>query len=104
MVELGDSAGLVFEALRELFLRNFEGHGPVEARVVRLLYLAHTSCANRREDFVGAEFVANRERHMSAAAKFSRSRRGVLLDDSASGSFCAPVRFCAVASLPDVEH
>jgi len=49
------------------------GDDAVEARIERLVHLAEATRADGRQDFVGAEFVAGRQGHLSDRAKFSRS-------------------------------
>ena len=60
------------------------------------IHLAHATRADGREDFVGAEFVAGLERHMTREVQFSRSGRRHVLDSGASEVSCALVQFCAV--------
>ena len=52
------------ETLVEFGLGNFDGDGAVEAGVIGLVNVTHPSRADGREDFIGAEFVAGRERHL----------------------------------------
>jgi hypothetical protein len=59
MIQLRDCASLTLEPLRELLLRNLDGHDAIQPRVTRLIHFAHTTGANGREDLIRAEFRAN---------------------------------------------
>src|SRR5580692_3394825 len=64
MIQRCDGAGLAAKPLTEFFGRDFDGHNAAEARVVGFPYFAHSAGAYGGEDFVRAEFVARRKRHM----------------------------------------
>jgi hypothetical protein len=74
----GDRPRLPLEALPGLGRRGHAGgqrldrHRSLEPRVPRLVDLSHASDAERRQDLVGAEAVAGRERHyfFSPAVQF----------------------------------
>ena len=64
VVEGGDGAGFALEALSEFGFGGFDGYGAVETGVAGFVDFAHAAFAKRREDFVGAEFVAWGEGHV----------------------------------------
>jgi hypothetical protein len=43
----------------------------MQAGIVRAIHFAHSSLADQRKDFVRAEFIAGRKRHLGDAANFS---------------------------------
>lgn len=47
----------------DVFRRNLDGERAVKPRIGGFVHLAHSSCSDRGEDFVGAEFVADEKRH-----------------------------------------
>src|SRR5437762_5964963 len=55
MVQGGDSMRLALEALAELRGGDFDCDGSIEARIARLVDLAHPASADRRYDLVGAK-------------------------------------------------
>src|SRR5271163_247367 len=79
MIERGQHLGLTFETHQPLgvscqsFGQYLDGYVPIQPGVARLVYLTHPAGANGRNNLVGAEFVACRERHGRDSAKFSRS-------------------------------
>src|ERR1700693_3103946 len=79
MVQRRDHARFALEALAELGLGNLDRDDTIKTRVARLINFTHAPCADGREDFVGSEAVTYREGHMSASAKFTRSRSGLRL-------------------------
>jgi hypothetical protein len=48
MVQRGNGVRLAFEALGELFRGNLDGDSAVEARIARLVHLAHATGADGR--------------------------------------------------------
>jgi hypothetical protein len=58
---------------------------PVQVRIARFVNVAHTTGANRRNNFVSAESIAGRKVHLYDQVKFGRSRRTELPD-------AAPIR------------
>ena len=76
MIQRSNGAGFALEAgaqilaLGDVFRQDLDGDGAVEASVARLVDFAHSSSADRGEDFVGAEFVAGGERHIRDRAQF----------------------------------
>ena len=76
MIQRCDGAGFAFEAgaqilaLGDVFRQDLDGDGAVEPRVAGLVHFAHSSSADRGEDFVGAEFFAGGERHIRDPAQF----------------------------------
>ena len=79
MIERRYGMGFPLKTLAELGLGNLHSDGSVQASVARFVYVAHATSADGCNDFVGAEFVAYRQRHLSSA-KFSRSGSGLCLD------------------------
>src|SRR5579864_2462415 len=73
MIQCGDGFGFTLEALRELRGGDFDGHVTIQPWITRAIHIAHATCANRSKDFIWAEFVACRERHVLDSAKCSRS-------------------------------
>ena len=68
VVERGNGTGFTGKPLGELGVGNFDRDIPIQTGIVGAIHLAHATLADEREDLVGAEFVACRERHMSDAA------------------------------------
>jgi len=66
--------GFALKASAELGLGRFDGDFPAQAGIQRLVHLTHPARAERRDDFIRAQFVACGKRHMRSTAKFSRSR------------------------------
>ena len=64
MIQRRDGAGFALETLAELGLGNLDGDDAIKARVAGLIHFAHPAGAERGKDFVRAEFVAGRERHV----------------------------------------
>ena len=58
MVQRSNGSGLPLEALRELLFGDLDRDDPVQACIARFVNLAHATGADRREDFVRAEFIA----------------------------------------------
>jgi hypothetical protein len=58
MIQRRDGAGFALKSFAEFLRRSFDGDNPVEPHIASLPDLAHASCADGREDFVGPEFVA----------------------------------------------
>ena len=69
MIELRDRARFAVEPLAELRVggealgQDLDRDGAIEARVARLVDLAHAARADRRRDFVRAEASAGGQRH-----------------------------------------
>src|SRR5262245_65027243 len=69
MVQRRDRAGLAVEAFaqpgvgRKRRGKHLDGHGAIEPRIARAVDLAHASCADERDDFIGAEAYAGGEAH-----------------------------------------
>jgi len=72
MREGGDRPRLMFEAADPIGIRHkgvrqhFDGDVPIEARVLRLIHLAHSARSNERDDFVRPEVDAWTEHHLAA--------------------------------------
>jgi len=69
MVEGGDGAGLALEARAQVrvrgqvFREDLDGYGAVQARVARLVHLAHAACAEAVQDLVGTESRSDHQSH-----------------------------------------
>ena len=70
MIQRGDGARFEFEALAahgivsHVRRQDLQGDVASEASVAGAVYFTHAARAEGRDDFVGAEFVAGRERHL----------------------------------------
>src|SRR6476661_6566811 len=87
MVQRGDSAGFALEALAEALGGDFDGDLAAQARVAGAVNLAHPALADARQDFIGAEFVADRTPHMRNAASLHHQETNLLLSHGASGRY-----------------
>jgi hypothetical protein len=76
MIQRGNGFGFTLEAFRELRGGNLYSHVAVQTRISGAVHLTHAPSANGREDLVGTEFFADRERHVIESAKFNASRSG----------------------------
>jgi hypothetical protein len=69
MVQAGDRLGLALEPPlqvgigRDVCGEDFDGDGAVQAGIAGFVDFAHSSCADRREDFVWPELRPNFKRH-----------------------------------------
>jgi hypothetical protein len=63
MIQRSDGASFAREALGELRIGHLDRHITMQARIARAINLAHASFADKREDFVGSEFIADEKRH-----------------------------------------
>src|SRR5262249_45677404 len=70
MIQRRDGTGFAFEALfqierrRKMAGQDFDGDGPIEARIAGTVHFAHAARAQRRDDFVRAEPVSGGELHI----------------------------------------
>src|SRR5580658_3577215 len=64
MIQLRYRPGFMLEALAELILGNFDCDVAAEPRVAGAVHFSHSTRADRRKDFIGAEFCAGRQRHI----------------------------------------
>jgi hypothetical protein len=83
MIKSGDGAGLALKTLVEPLEANLDSDITAQARVVRPIDLSHATLANGCKDFVGAEPITLRERHVRESAKFTPLPRDVVLQRSA---------------------
>ena len=71
MIERGDGASFLLEANqaiafeREGFGKDFQRDFAAEARIAGPRHFAHSTGAERRDDFVGAKLCGGRQRHVS---------------------------------------
>jgi hypothetical protein len=78
MVQRGHRAGLAREPFGEFGLRCLDRNNSVQAGVAGPVDLAHSTGADRRKDFVGAEFVSGREPHVRIQLSLAdQTHRGV---------------------------
>src|SRR5205085_1933885 len=77
MIQCRDRPSLPLEALAEFTLRHFECDAPVQPGVAGLVHFAHTARADRRKNFVRAEFVAYRKGHMRDSTKAYSIRKWI---------------------------
>jgi len=68
MIQRTDSFRFPLEVFTELRGGNFDRDNTIKARVAGLVHFAHTAFSDGREDFVRAEFAADRQRHMTDLA------------------------------------
>src|SRR5438094_360378 len=74
MVQRCDSLGFAFKLSNAIgiggkcFGQDLDRHFAIELRVTRTIHLAHSTRAERREDFVRTQAGANRETHLTRAA------------------------------------
>jgi hypothetical protein len=87
MIQHCDYLGSTLKSFRELRGGDLNGRVAVQARIECAVHLSHATRANRYEDLVSAEFCDCRERHMSDAAKFTRSGSGLRQDHGAPGNY-----------------
>src|ERR1700681_2736335 len=92
MIERRSGARFALEAFprgirRKRLGQHFNGDVAIQPRVAGAIYLAHAAFADGRKDFIRAEFVAHRKRHMKGSAQFTRSRSGLRLDGGVSVSY-----------------
>ena len=64
MIQRSNSQSFAFKPIGELLRRNFDCDIAIQARIARFPYLAHPAFADKRDDFVRAEFVAGFQLHM----------------------------------------
>ncbi len=67
VIQRCDRASFALEAFTELGCGSLDGDNAVQTRIARLPHLPHAARADWRKDFVGAEFVAGRDRHMQGS-------------------------------------
>ncbi len=63
MVERRDGTGLTLEAVGEALVGHLYGNDAIQSGIAGFVNDAHTSRADRLENFVVAKFSARRERH-----------------------------------------
>jgi hypothetical protein len=70
MIESGGGAGFLGEALQAIAIggkrgwENFYGYGAIKTGIVGAIHFAHSACADRRLNFVGAELRARGQCHV----------------------------------------
>ena len=75
----GESLGVPSHRLWQ----DFDGNFAPQSGVLRAIHFAHSSHTDGRQDFVGAEPIAGRKRHVFDSAKCSRSESAYVLFDGA---------------------
>ena len=73
MIQRGDGVHFAGETIAEALVRQLDGYVAPHARIARPVHLSHTARANRRQDLIRAEFVANGKRHMRDAGECIQS-------------------------------
>ena len=78
MIERGQNLGFPLEASHAVAIaqerrgQNFQCYVTLKRCVACAVDFAHSARTDWRKDFVGAEFVTRRKRHVSESVKFSR--------------------------------
>ena len=96
IVERGRSLGFALESRqvrgigREIRRKHLDRHAPIEPGIARRVDFPHSACADRRQDFVGAEPGTRCESHVAALEYYPRARG-------------APFRTTAGQSRPDTR-
>jgi hypothetical protein len=63
MVQGCNSVRLALEPFRELFVRNLDRDGAIEARIAGFVNFSHAAGANGRDDLIRAQASSGRQRH-----------------------------------------
>jgi hypothetical protein len=63
MIQGSDGPGFPLKARTERGVGEFNGDVAIQPGIARSIHLSHTTRAKERKDFIGAEFVSDRERH-----------------------------------------
>src|SRR6185369_16231315 len=71
-LRLAREAGEVNGVERIFRRENLDRHAPIQPRVARRVNLPHSACAERRQDFVGAEAAPGWKSHFGCAGLYSR--------------------------------
>ena len=64
VIQRGNGPCFAFHPLTQAFPRNLDGHVAPQSRIVGAVHLAHSPGADGRENLVGTQFLASRERHV----------------------------------------
>src|SRR6266446_5764965 len=81
VIQRRNRTGFAGKALGELRIGHFDRDITIQPGIVGTIHFAHPAFTDWRQDFIRAEFVAYRKRHMQDSAKFTRSESGLRLDD-----------------------
>ncbi len=92
MIERGRGAGFLRKALQAVMIgderrrQNLDGYSAIEARIVGAIDLAHSSCAEGRQNFIGTETTSSGNGHTGCMilpqfAKPARNRSRVIQTD-----------------------
>ena len=73
VIQRRDGLRFTSEAFAELRGGDFDRNVAIQSRISGPIHLTHASSTDGRKDFVRAEFVAYRKRHVSESVKFSGS-------------------------------
>jgi hypothetical protein len=68
VIQRTDNAGFPLEPFRKLFSRNLNRNFASQSRIASAVYLTHPTFADCLKDFVRAEFVTYRKRHVLDSA------------------------------------
>src|SRR5689334_6511836 len=63
MIQSCRCAGFSLKSVSELHLGELKSHGSAEPRIARAIHFSHASSSDKRNDLVGAEFLARRKSH-----------------------------------------
>ena len=61
VVQCGDGPCFALQPFAEMFRGDLDGYVAPQTGIAGAVHLAHSTGADRREDFVGTEFLASRE-------------------------------------------
>ena len=67
MVQRGNGLCLPLEALAELRGGNLDRNIALQAGIMRLVHLSHAAFTDRRNNFIGAQCAAGRDRHLGVS-------------------------------------
>ena len=73
MIQRGNGLGFPLETLAELGIGEFDRDVAIQTRVAGAIHLSHSARTKERKDFVRAEFISGRKRHMGNRAQCSPS-------------------------------
>ena len=83
VVESGRGTRLALKALQrpavlgQRLWQDLDSDGAAEPRVAGAVHLAHTARTQRREDFIGPQFVPGRKCHTQVSVQFTQTKSGL---------------------------
>ena len=75
MIQRGNGFRFALETLAELRGGNFDRDEATQTRISGAIHFTHSTSANKRKDFIRAEFIACREWHVGEPTKVYPSKR-----------------------------